>query len=272
MAAGLLLFPRRRGRPVPPGPLPDPTKTLVILPTYDERDTIEWVIEQILEQAVEVDILVVDDSSPDGTGELARAVADRDPRVGVLTRPAKSGLASAYLDGFRHALAKGYDLVVEMDSDLSHDPEELPRLLAAAADHDLTIGSRYIPGGSVTDWSRTRVALSRAGNVYARLMLGVPVKDATSGYRVYRRGLLEALVERPFHSDGYGFQIELVWRAGLLGFDVGEAPITFREREHGVSKISRRIVVEAFWLVTIWGIKSRLGGAETGPRSRAHPP
>jgi dolichol-phosphate mannosyltransferase len=179
--------------------------------------------------------------------------------VTLLSRPAKSGLASAYVEGFRHALAEGYDLVVEMDSDLSHDPEELTALLAAAADHDLTVGSRYIAGGSVTNWSRTRLALSRAGNGYARLMLGVPVRDATSGYRVYRRRLVEALVARPIHSDGYGFQIELVWRADRLGFEVGEVPITFREREHGVSKISRRIVIEALWLVTVWGIRSRLG-------------
>jgi dolichol-phosphate mannosyltransferase len=259
LVIGMLLFPRRRGRPARPEPLPDAPRTLVILPTYDERDTIEWVIEQILEQPVAVDVLVVDDSSPDGTGELARSIAERDPRVNVRSRPAKSGLASAYVDGFRHALDRGYDLVVEMDSDLSHDPEELPSLLAAAVRHDLTIGSRYVPGGSVTDWSRTRVALSRAGNAYARLMLGVPAKDATSGYRVYRRPLLEALVARPIHSDGYGFQIELVWRADRLGFEIGETPITFREREHGVSKISRRIVIEAFWLVTVWGVKARLG-------------
>ena len=206
----------------------------------------------------------MDDSSPDGTGELARALAEREPKVTVLSRPAKSGLASAYIAGFRHALANHYDLVVEMDSDLSHDPEELPRLLVAAAEHDLTVGSRYVPGGSVTDWNRTRLAISRAGNGYARLMLGVPVNDATSGYRVYRRRLLEALVARPIHSDGYGFQIELVWRADQLGFDVGEAPITFREREHGVSKLSRRIVIEALFLVTAWGIKSRLG-AGVGP-------
>jgi apolipoprotein N-acyltransferase len=259
LVIGLVAVPASRRRRVPAESLPDSPTTLVILPTYNERDTIEWVIEKILEQPVDVDVLVVDDSSPDGTGELARALAEREPKVTVLSRPAKSGLASAYIAGFRHALANHYDLVVEMDSDLSHDPEELPRLLAAAAEHDLTVGSRYVPGGSVTDWNRTRLAISRAGNGYARLMLGVPVNDATSGYRVYRRRLLEALVARPIHSDGYGFQIELVWRADQLGFDVGEAPITFREREHGVSKLSRRIVIEALFLVTAWGIKSRLG-------------
>jgi len=147
-----------------------------------------------------------------------------------------------------------------MDSDLSHQPEELPGLLIAAREHDLVIGSRYVPGGSVTNWSASRVALSKAGNRYARLMLGLSVRDVTSGFRVYRRDLLMELVREPIRSDGYGFQIELVDRSWRLGFDVAEAPITFREREHGQSKISRRIVVEALVLVAIWGIKERLGG------------
>ena len=176
----------------------------------------------------------------------------------LLERPRKSGLASAYLDGFRVGVADGYDLLVEMDSDLSHQPEELSRLLeAAASGRDLVVGSRYVPGGSVTDWSRSRVALSKAGNAYARLMLGVPIRDATSGFRVYRREALAELTERPFHSDGYGFQIELVMRAWNAGYAVGEVPITFRERAHGHSKISRTIVVEALWLVTVWGVKAR---------------
>jgi dolichol-phosphate mannosyltransferase len=217
------------------------------------------VLERLLALPEPLDVLVVDDSSPDGTAELVRAISDREPRIRLRLRPVKSGLASAYLDGFRIALEEGYDLIVEMDSDLSHQPEELSRLLAGAREHDLTIGSRYIPGGSVTNWSAVRVALSRTGNRYARLMLGVPVHDATSGFRVYRRALLEALVREPIRSDGYGFQIELVDRSHRLGFDVGEVPIMFREREHGQSKLSRRIVVEALWLVTIWGIKERLG-------------
>jgi dolichol-phosphate mannosyltransferase len=173
-------------------------------------------------------------------------------------RPEKSGLASAYLGGFRVGIDEGFDLVVEMDSDLSHDPIELPRLLAGARDHDLTVGSRYVPGGSVTNWSRARVALSRAGNTYARIMLAIPIRDATSGYRVYRREMLERLIADPVTADGYGFQIELVHRAWRLGYDVGEVPITFREREHGHSKISRGIVVEALWKVTIWGLRDRL--------------
>jgi dolichol-phosphate mannosyltransferase len=203
--------------------------------------------------------LVIDDSSPDGTAALARSWADEHPdRVRVVVRPKKSGLGSAYLEGFHLALEEGYDLIVEMDSDLSHDPTELSSLISATSARHLTVGSRYVPGGSVTNWSRARLALSRAGNTYARLMLGLPIKDATSGYRVYRADLLRALTAKRFTSDGYGFQIELVWRAVRLGFLVGESPITFREREHGVSKISRAIVAEALWLVTIWGLRSRL--------------
>jgi hypothetical protein len=260
VVTGMLMAPRARsGVRATPEPLsPDRRRTLVILPTYEERDTIEWVLARLLTLPERVDVLVVDDSSPDGTGELVRAVAAGEPRVRLLERPKKAGLGSAYLDGFRMGLADGYDLLVEMDSDLSHEPEELPRLLAAAASgRDLVVGSRYVPGGSVTDWSRARVGLSKAGNAYARLMLGLPIRDATSGFRVYRRRTIEELVTHPLHSDGYGFQIELVMRAWNAGFDVGEVPITFREREHGHSKISRAIVVEALWLVTVWGVKTR---------------
>jgi dolichol-phosphate mannosyltransferase len=232
----------------------------VIVPTYNERDTIEWVLEQTTRLPVSVDVLVVDDSSPDGTAQLARAFATEHSGVDVVVRETKSGLASAYLEGFGLALERGYDLVVEMDCDLSHDPEELPRLLEGARSHDLTVGSRYVPGGSVTNWSSIRRALSKGGNFYTRLMLGLPTHDATSGYRVYRRDVLRALVADPIRSDGYGFQIELVDRAWRMGYDVGEVPITFREREHGVSKISRRIVLEALWLVTVWGVQTRLGG------------
>jgi glycosyltransferase involved in cell wall biosynthesis len=183
-------------------------------------------------------------------------------------RPGKAGLASAYLLGFRAGIEEGYDLIVEMDSDLSHDPEELSALLAAAADHDLVIGSRYVPGGSVTNWSRARMWLSRAGNAYARIALGFPLRDATSGYRVYRRDALAALLTDPVRSDGYGFQIELVLRAWQAGFAVGEVPITFREREHGQSKISKRIIVEALWLVALWGVRQRLQPSTATSRGR----
>jgi apolipoprotein N-acyltransferase len=259
LVLGLVAIPRKRSgaRPLPNPLSPDRRRTLVILPTYDERDTIEWVLARLLALPEQVDVLVVDDSSPDRTGDLVRAVAAEEPRVRLLQRPKKAGLGSAYLDGFRTGLSDDYDLLVEMDSDLSHEPEELSRLLAAAAaGRDLVVGSRYVTGGSVTDWSRARVGLSKAGNAYARLMLGLPIRDATSGFRVFRRPVLEELVHRPLHSDGYGFQIELVMRAWNAGFDVGEVPITFREREHGHSKISRTIVVEALWLVTVWGVKA----------------
>jgi dolichol-phosphate mannosyltransferase len=258
---GLATIPRRRTEVRgTPGPLPASPRTLVILPTYQEVATIGEVLAGVLSLPEHVDILVVDDSSPDGTADVVRSIAGTEPRVRLTVRPAKSGLASAYLVGFHVARREGYDLVVEMDSDLSHDPTELSGLLTAAHRHDLTVGSRYVRGGSVTNWSRSRLALSRVGNAYARFMLSVPVHDATSGYRVYRRALLDDLMDTPIHSDGYGFQVELVMRADRLGYDIGEVPITFREREHGHSKISRTIVAEALWSITRWGVSLRGGG------------
>jgi dolichol-phosphate mannosyltransferase len=233
----------------------------VILPTYDERPTIERVLRGVLAAGPTVQALVVDDASPDGTAEVVRGIMTTEPRVRLTERPRKMGLASAYLDGFAAALAEGHDLIVEMDSDLSHDPEQLPALLDVAKQGaDLTIGSRYVPGGSVSNWSPLRVALSRAGNIYARASLGLPVHDATSGFRIYRRPLVERLVERGVHTDGYGFQIELALRSYRDGWTLGEVPITFREREHGRSKISRSIVAEALWLIARWGVRLRLGG------------
>jgi apolipoprotein N-acyltransferase len=250
----------RRARRPGPEPLGPGARTLVILPTYDEARTISEVIAGVL-RLPGVDALVVDDSSPDGTGNIVRGLMTGEPRLRLIERPARSGLASAYLEGFGRALDAGYDLIVEMDSDLSHDPTQLVSLLEAARDRfHLVVGSRYVPGGAVANWSRARLALSKAGNIYARIMLGIPLHDATSGYRVYRRELLEELVSEPFHADGYGFQVELVMRAWLHGWTVGEVPITFREREHGHSKISRSIIFEALWLVTRWGVALRLLG------------
>jgi apolipoprotein N-acyltransferase len=258
-AVVLMLLPRaRKARDQSVEPLPDLAKALVILPTYDERRTIGEVISRVRATRPDVDVLVVDDGSPDGTGEAVREIAASEPRVRLMSRSKKEGLAPAYLAGFRWALDRGYDLVVEMDADLSHQPEELPHLLEGADRFDLTIGSRYIPGGSVTNWGKVRLALSRAGNRYARLALGLPVSDATSGYRVYRRGLLSHLLAGGVHSDGYGFQVELAYRSWRDGYVVGEVPITFREREHGHSKISRRIVFEALAEVTWWGLCDRL--------------
>ena len=258
LVLGLLALPRGRRRPVrTPGPLPERPRVLVILPTYDERATIERVLDGIGAIEGDLDALVVDDGSPDGTGALVRARAESNQRVTLIERPRKSGLASAYTIGFERAIADGYDLAVEMDSDLSHRPEELPRLLEAVRSHDLVIGSRYVPGGSVSNWSRSRVVLSKAGNLYARFCLGFGAHDATSGFRVYRTDALRQITAKPLTSDGYGFQIELAYRAWNLGLSLGEAPISFRERDQGQSKISRRIVLEALWLVTVWGLRAR---------------
>ena len=261
LVIGLAAVPRGRRAPRPePEPLGPDTRTLVILPTYDEAKTIHDVVGGVL-RLRGVDVLVVDDSSPDGTAAIVRGLMAGEPRLRLVERPARSGLASAYLEGFGRALDEGYDLIVEMDSDLSHDPAQLASLLDAARGRaHLVVGSRYVPGGSVTNWSRIRLALSRMGNAYASVMLGISVHDATSGYRVYRRELLQDLVAEPFHADGYGFQVELVMRSWLRGWTLDEVPITFREREHGQSKLSRTIVFEALWLVTRWGVALRVLG------------
>jgi hypothetical protein len=231
---------------------------LVILPTYNERETVAKVAAGALAAGPDVEVLVVDDNSPDGTQDVVEALMEQEPRVRMLRRSGKQGLASAYLAGFRLAVEGGFDLVVEMDADMSHDPVDLPRLIEGAATNDLTIGSRYVAGGGVSNWSRVRLGLSKTGNAYARLVLGLPVADSTSGYRVYRRGVLEALVGDGIHSGGYAFQIELAYRAWRMGYSVGEVPITFREREHGYSKLSRGIVLEAILKVTEWGLRDRV--------------
>jgi apolipoprotein N-acyltransferase len=248
---------RAHARPIAGGGEP---RVLVVLPTYDERETVGEVIEGVLAAAPGADVLVIDDGSPDGTGELVEGIAGTEPRVRLVRRDGKQGLASAYLVGFRRGLDEGYDLIVEMDSDLSHRPEDLPRLLEGAATQDLTIGSRYVPGGAVTNWSRSRLALSRAANAYARTALRLPLADATSGFRVFRRHALQALLADGVTSEGYAFQIELAYRARRAGFSMGEVPITFREREHGRSKLSRRIVLEALWRVGSWGLRDRMWG------------
>jgi apolipoprotein N-acyltransferase len=269
LLAVFYLVPRRsQRRPVPP--LDEDPRIAVILPTYNERDTVEEVIGRILTADERVDVKVVDDSSPDGTGEIVRKLAEREPRVTLVDRPEKGGLASAYLDGFVLAISEGYDLVVEMDADLSHSPEELPALLQGAADHHLTIGSRYVPGGRITNWGAFRRLLSRGGNWYVRLLLGIPVADATSGFRVYRWETLRELVTHQLRSEGYAFQVELAYRAWRRGMAVGEVPITFEERRHGHSKISRAIVAEALWQVFVWAVRDRV--LRRRPPSRARHP
>jgi dolichol-phosphate mannosyltransferase len=225
----------------------------LILPTYNEAVNVEpfvrAVLPELAEAAPDHRILIVDDNSPDGTGRIAdRLAAELEP-VDVLHRPAKQGLGVAYLAGFRAALAGGADLVLEMDSDFSHSPADVPRLIGAAAGADVVLGSRYVPGGGVTDWGLVRRALSRGGSWYARLLLQVPVRDLTGGFKCFRRAVLERLDLGSIHAEGYGFQIELTYRAIRAGFRVVEIPIVFRERQAGLSKMTARIAAEAAWKV-----------------------
>ena len=234
-------------------------RTLVVLPTFNEADNIDEVLRRLRAAVPDADVLVVDDSSPDGTADLAETIGAELGGIEVMRRPAKSGLGSAYRDGFRHGLTLGYDVMVEMDSDLSHDPGALPALLDAVRDGaSLALGSRYIPGGSIPDWSWHRRALSRWGNRYAARVLGMGIADATSGYRAYTA---PALAEIDFHNvraDGYGFQIEMAYRVLRTGGTITEVPISFTDRIRGESKMSSRIVVEALVLVTGWGIRDRI--------------
>lgn len=231
---------------------------LVCIPTYDERDTLPTTVARLRAAVPEVDVLVLDDASPDGTGEVADALASRDPAVHVVHRPDKAGLGAAYVAGFGWGLARGYQVLVEMDADGSHQPEELPRLLAALRGADVVLGSRWVPGGEVRNWPRSRLLLSRAGNAYTRLALRVPLADATGGYRAYRSDVLRTLPLADVASQGYCFQVDVVWQALRAGFRVVEVPITFVEREVGYSKMSRAIVGEALWRVTRWGLGVRL--------------
>lgn len=235
-------------------------RVLVCIPTYDERATLPSTLRRLRAAVPEADVLVLDDNSPDGTGDVADDLAADDPGIHVLHRPGKEGLGVAYVAGFRWALERGYDVVVEMDADGSHQPEELPRLLAALRTGDVVLGSRWVPGGEVRNWPRSRKVISTVGNVYTRLALGIDVGDATGGFRAYRRRVLEKIDLDHIASHGYCFQVDLVWKTIGLGFQVVEVPITFVEREAGYSKMSRAIVVEALTSVTRWGIASRLGG------------
>jgi dolichol-phosphate mannosyltransferase len=248
--------------------------TLVVIPTYNERDNLEPLLARLHAVEPDVDVLVVDDGSPDGTGELADKLAEDDPRVRVLHRPGKAGLGAAYLAGFAVALDGRYGVVVEMDADGSHAPEDLPALLAALSGGaggegaDVVLGSRYVPGGQVLNWPAYRNWISRGGNLYSRLALGVSVHDITGGYRVFRREVLEALPLQDVASQGYCFQVDLAWRALQAGFRVVEVPITFTERERGASKMSHAIVVEAFWKVTQWGVARRRDRLRRRPTAR----
>ncbi len=234
-----------------------PDRVVIVVPTYNEALALDDLVHRLRSAAPEVDVLVVDDDSPDGTGELADRLAAADPQVSVLHRSAKEGLGAAYLHGFRTALERGYDVIGEMDADGSHQPEQLHLLLEAIAEADLVIGSRWVPGGSIVNWPRHRELLSRGGNLYTRALLGIPVRDATAGYRLFRRSTLEQIDLDTIDSLGYVFQADLTFRTHQAGLRVTEVPIEFVERVHGESKMSRDVAVESLRRITRWGFGVR---------------
>jgi dolichol-phosphate mannosyltransferase len=224
-------------------------KVLVVIPTYNEKENIEAIIDEVLAQSETLSVLVVDDNSPDGTGEIADRIAERNQRVRVTHREGKLGLGSAYVEGFHYAIRERYDAVVEMDADFSHDPKDLPRLLEMIQGFDLVIGSRYCDGVSVVNWPIRRLILSYFATLYARWVTGVPIRDLTAGFKCIRREVLENIPLDKIKSDGYAFQIEVHWLACRGGFRITEIPIIFVERRAGTSKMSKHIIWEAFWLV-----------------------
>ncbi|GAB2749951.1 polyprenol monophosphomannose synthase [Sinomonas soli] len=233
-------------------------RILTIIPTYNELDSLPRTLGRLRAAVPASDVLVADDNSPDGTGALADRIAAEDPQVHVMHRRGKEGLGAAYIAGFRWALERNYDVIVEMDADGSHQPEQLPALLSAVEDGaDLVIGSRWVRGGSVVNWPFYRQLISRTGSTYARLMLGLGLRDITAGYRAFRRATLEKLDFDSIESKGYGFQVDLAWRVAKMGLSVVEVPVTFVERELGSSKMSGNIVVEAMINVTRWGLRER---------------
>jgi dolichol-phosphate mannosyltransferase len=236
---------------------PHGDRVLVIIPTYDERENLPLIVERLFASVPAAQVLVADDGSPDGTGDVADEWAARDERVHVLHRTEKAGLGAAYIAGFGWGLDNGYDVLVEMDADGSHPPEQLPRLLDALQHADLVLGSRYVAGGQVVNWPRHREWLSRGGNLYSRFALGVRIYDITGGYRAYRAEVLKALALDDVASTGYCFQVDLAWRTVRAGFRVTEVPITFTERQIGESKMSGSIVREALLKVTVWGAAHR---------------
>jgi dolichol-phosphate mannosyltransferase len=234
-------------------------RTLVIIPTYLEAENIDDVLRRVRHEAPEVDVLVVDDSSPDGTADLARATGADVGQIDVLVQPGKGGLAAAYRAGFEQGLARGYDVLVQMDADLSHDPAALPQLLARIdGGADVAIGSRYVPGGNIPQWPMTRRMLSRVGNAYASTVLGVKIRDCTAGYRAYRATVLRPVLAEADRATGYGFQVELAYGAHRHGATIVEVPITFNDRVRGESKMSWHIIGEAMSLVTWWGLRDRV--------------
>jgi dolichol-phosphate mannosyltransferase len=234
--------------------VPEPERTLVVVPTYNEISSLESIVQRIRAAVPAADILIVDDASPDGTGALADRLAAADPAITVLHRKDKDGLGRAYLAGFAHALVRDYTFVVEIDADGSHDPAELPRMLVLARSADLVLGSRWVPGGAVRNWPWLRQAISRTANAYSRMMLRSRIRDITAGFRVFRADALRSLELDAVSSQGYCFQIELAWRLERAGMVVVEHPITFVERAEGRSKMHMGVVAEALLRVTAWGI------------------
>jgi dolichol-phosphate mannosyltransferase len=242
-------------------------RVLVVIPTYNEAENVRQITAAIRATVPQVDMLVVDDNSPDGTGEIADELAGTDRHIHVLHRPGKQGLGAAYVAGFRWAKEQAYDAVVEMDADGSHSPQELPRLLDALREADVVLGSRYVAGGTVAaDWPLRRVALSRGANLYTRLALGMPIRDATGGYRAYRMPALEKMEIESVASQGYCFQVDLAWRAHRQGLRLTEVPITFADRERGASKMSSTVMREALWRISVWGTRARLDAARRALR------
>ncbi|MGZ4426696.1 MAG: polyprenol monophosphomannose synthase [Nocardioidaceae bacterium] len=232
-------------------------RIIMVIPTYNERENIQWIVGRLRAAVPEVDVLIVDDGSPDGTGELADEMAAADPQVTVLHRTVKAGLGAAYLHGFAVALERGYDVIGEMDADGSHQPEQLPRLLQALGGADLVLGSRWVRGGSVVNWPASRKALSVGGNIYARVLLGLPIRDVTGGYRLFRRATLEKIDLPSVESVGYCFQTDLAWRTVREGLSVTEVPIEFVERVRGKSKMDGSVASESLRRITVWGLHER---------------
>ena len=233
-------------------------RVLVVIPTYEEAQSLPVLVPRLLASVTDADVLVVDDASPDGTGRIAEHIAATEPRVHVLHRRSKEGLGAAYRAGFAWGTERGYDVLVEMDADGSHLPEQLPDLLHAVADADLVVGSRWVDGGRVVNWPWYRRLISRGGTWYAKVMLGLPVEDATAGFRAIRASTLQAIDVEHVASQGYCFQIDLTRRVAAAGLRTVEVPVTFVEREQGHSKMSGAIVREALWRVTLWGLQRRL--------------
>lgn len=241
-------------------------KTLIIIPTYNERENLHPLLEQIFGYAPETDVLIVDDNSPDGTGTLADELAASDSRIHVMHRAGKLGLGTAYIAGFKYAIEHGYDAAFEMDADFSHDPRYLPDFLQKIEQADLVIGSRYIPGGDTPNWSLLRRFISGGGNIFARFMLGLPIHDCTAGFRCYRREVLESIGLDTIESQGYAFQVELAYRVYKKGFRIVETPIVFMDRRVGKSKMSRTIFVEGF----AWVIRTRFGKSASKEMAPKH--